>query len=153
MQSSKSIPSLVAHGFIGLVFVVFSLNFWSGQLFGSGFFSMPPMPEAAGSFMGALMASGFFMPVLKVIELVGGVLVLSRKFAPLGLLLLSPVIVSIALFHFFLAPGPMGLAMSILLLAAAAYLGFGVYWHQFRHVIQAEDAMEAQAAGTYATNG
>jgi len=101
---------LISRIFMGLVFVVFGFN---------GFFNfiaMPPLPEAAGSFMGALAATGYFFPVLKITEIVTGAMILFKFQQPLALIIISPVIVQIVLFHGFLAPA--GLLIPIPLLLA-----------------------------------
>ncbi|MBK9090639.1 MAG: hypothetical protein IPL90_16955 [Holophagales bacterium] len=50
-----------------------------------------------------LIESGW-MKVVKAIELVAGVLLLSNRFVPLALALLLPGVVSIALYHLLLDP-------------------------------------------------
>ncbi|MGE5194517.1 MAG: DoxX family membrane protein [Deltaproteobacteria bacterium] len=83
---------------LGLVFLVFGLN---------GFFNFltpPPMPPAAGEFIGALVKTGYLMTLVKLTEVVCGALLLSGFLVPLALVLLSPVIVNIALFHVCLVP-------------------------------------------------
>ena len=81
---------------LGWIFVVFGLN---------GFFHFiqpPEMSEAAGSLMGALVATGYFMVVVKLVEVVSGLMILTGRFLPLGLVLLAPVSVNILLLHIFL---------------------------------------------------
>ncbi len=51
-----------------------------------------------------LVASGYTMNVVKVIELVAGAALLAGQFVPLALTLLAPVVVNIALFHLVLVP-------------------------------------------------
>ena len=89
---------LIARILLGIIFVVFGLN---------GFFPFlpqPEMPPAAIAFFGALAASGFMLPLLFATQIVGGVLLLLGM-VPLGVLVLTPVIVHIVGFHVFLAPG------------------------------------------------
>jgi hypothetical protein len=92
---------LVARVLVGVPFVVFGLNHFLH------FLSMPTpeFPENAMKFISALIASGY-MNVVKVLEVVGGVLVLSGRFAPLGLVILTPVAVNIALFDLLLVGQP-----------------------------------------------
>ncbi|MFW5698162.1 MAG: hypothetical protein ACOCX1_06370 [Fimbriimonadaceae bacterium] len=141
MNRSKSVPSRIAHGLLGLIYVLFSADYFANRFFGAGFMPEPPgpPPEAMQTFMGGLMAAGgtFFL-LVKIVEFVGGLLVLTRKFAPLGLLLTAPVTVSIAFANFFFADNVMGVVLSILLLLTSAYLGFVVYWDQFKLVLTAD---------------
>ena len=113
---------------LGLIFLVFGLN---------GFFNFLPMPEMgekAGAYMGGLGATGYFFPVLKSVEVIGGLTLLVRRFVPLGLLLLAPVVVQILLFHLYLDPAGLPIAIAITLLEA--YLGFVVYRDAFITVLQ-----------------
>lgn len=64
----------------------------------------PPHSGAAGAFMEGIAAAGYFMPLLKAVELGTGLLLLSGRFVPLALTLLAPIVVNIAAFHFLLAP-------------------------------------------------
>ena len=62
---------------------------------------MPPGP--AGQYMGVLFMS-HYLHVVFLVEVIGGVLLLSGQFIPLGLVLLGPVLFNILLFHTFLLP-------------------------------------------------
>ena len=76
--------------------------------------------------------------MLKLIEITGGILLLVRRFVPLALVLLAPIIVQIFLFHAFLEPS--GLVMGLILVALEAYLGFGLYRESFRTVLASKPA-------------
>ena len=112
----KHLPT-IARYLLGLIFVVFSLNFWLH------FLPMPPQAEGtpAANFSGAMWASGY-LTVVKVLELLGGILLLSGRFVNLGLALLGPIVVNIALFHVFLAKEgyPMTAVLGVLALVALA---------------------------------
>lgn len=119
---------------LGLIFVVFGLN---------GFFNFiqpPEMSEAAGSLMGALVATGYFMVVVKLVEVVSGLMILTGRFLPLGLVLLAPVSVNILLLHIFL--DQTGLPMAIFIIAAQLFLAWA-YRDSFSSLLQAN----AQPAG------
>jgi uncharacterized membrane protein YphA (DoxX/SURF4 family) len=83
---------------------------------------MPAPPPQAGAFEGALFASGYLFPLLKVTEVVAGLLLLSGLFVPLALALLAPVVVNIVAFHLFLAPA--GLPIPLAVLAVEIYLAW-----------------------------
>ena len=122
------ILTLIARILLGLMFVVFGLN---------GFFEFIPRPKElppahALEFAGALSATGY-MKVVMALQLVGGALVLSGRFLPLGLLLLGPVIVNILLFHIFMAPN--GLAMAIVVSALSLFL-LGRHWSAFASIFR-----------------
>ena len=112
---------------MGLIFFVFGLN---------GFLQFLPLPEMDGKaadYMQGLDEAGFFFPVLKVVEVLGGALLLVRRFSALALVLLAPVVVQILLFHVFLAPE--GLPLAGVLVALEAYLGFVVHRAAFKGVL------------------
>ena len=109
---SDKLPT-VARVLLGAVFLVFGLN---GFLH---FLPQPPAPPRAMAFAGALFATGYFFPLLKATEVVAGVLLL-LGYVPIALTLLAPIIVNIAAFHLFLAPGNYPLVGFIL--AAEIYL-------------------------------
>jgi uncharacterized membrane protein YphA (DoxX/SURF4 family) len=86
------------------------------------FVPMPPMPPAAGAFVGALAAAGYFFPMLKSIEIVAGALLVSGRFVPLALTVLAPILVNVVAFHAALAPE--GLAVPLVLVAIEIYLAW-----------------------------
>lgn len=123
--------ALVARVLMGLIFFVFGLN---GFL---NFIPMPPLPEQADAFMGALAATGYFFPVLKITEIICGALLLTNFFAPLALVILSPIIIQIVLFHGILTPGLENLAMPIILVVLSLILA--VSWkHKYAPLLQAK---------------
>ncbi len=63
----------------------------------------PATPEAA-MFMGALVPTGY-MTMVKVFELLGGILVAIPRTRNFGLLILGPILVNILAFHVFIAKG------------------------------------------------
>ncbi len=111
------IALMIARYILGLVFFVFGLN---------GFFHFIPfgdMPDAATAYMGALMATGYFFPVLKGTEVVCGALLLAGRFVPLALVVLAPIVVQILLFHIFLEPG--GTMVSVVWAGLEIFLAWG----------------------------
>jgi uncharacterized membrane protein YphA (DoxX/SURF4 family) len=136
---------LGARMILGLVFVVFGLN---GFL---QFLPQPPLPAPALAFVGALGASGYFFPLLKVVEIGAGLLLLAGVFVPFALTLLAPVIVNIVAFHLFLDRS--GLAIVGLVLAAEVYLAFvhrAAFAPLFARRAVAAGAVAEQAVGSRA---
>jgi uncharacterized membrane protein YphA (DoxX/SURF4 family) len=74
----------------------------------------PPEPEAAQAFMGVLFSSGLLY-LVKILELLCGLALISGLFVPLALLILAPIIVNIAFFH--VALDPSGLMVAVVLIA------------------------------------
>ncbi|MCB0405608.1 MAG: DoxX family membrane protein [Bdellovibrionales bacterium] len=108
--------TLIARLLLGLVFFVFGLN---------GFFMFiqpPPPAPAAGEFMSAMIQTGYFLPVVKLVEVLCGAALLSGVYVPLALVVLAPIVVNIVLFHAFLDPS--GLVMGILCLVLLVFLAW-----------------------------
>ena len=72
------------------------------------------MPPDALAYISLLIGAGI-MTVVKVLEVVGGALLLVGKFVPLGLAILMPIIVNILLYELFLLHKP-GIAVVMTLL-------------------------------------
>lgn len=113
------IGTSIARLLLGLIFVFFGLN---------GFFhflDMGPMPTGlAGQFIGALAQSHYFW-VVAALQVIGGALLLINRFVPLGLVLLGPVIVNILLYHLFLNPAGISMAIVVTILWFIVF-----YWHR-----------------------
>lgn len=116
------IITLIARLLLGLVFVVFSVNGLMMLYTGKGFIPMPPQPDGMGKeFTKILFATGF-LKVVKFIELIGGLCVLSGRFLNLGIFLLGPIVVNIFLFHALIDKS--GIAMGATLLGLTLFLAF-----------------------------
>jgi putative oxidoreductase len=97
--------SLIARILLSILFLVFGMN---GFLH---FIPMGPLPTSlAGEFMDALMKS-HYMLVVSALEVLGGFLVLIPRLAPLGLVILGPIVFNIMLVHIFLIPAGLPLAI------------------------------------------
>lgn len=59
----------------------------------------PPEPERAKALTSALTSSGLVDPLIAAACLAGGMLLLSRRTAPLGIAVLAPLVFGIFLFH------------------------------------------------------
>ena len=105
---------LVARVLVGLPFLVFGLQHFLHFLP----MPTPDFPENAMKFITALGASGY-MNVVKVLEIVGGALVLSGRLVPLGLVIVTPVAVNIALFDILLVGQP---GLGVVLTGLCAFL-------------------------------
>jgi len=101
---------------LGLIFVVFGLN---------GFFHFienPEMNEPMTALMMALGGTGYFMVIVKAVEVVSGLMILTGRFLPLGLILLAPVSVHIFFAHLMLDQA--GLPMAIVIIVLQLFLAF-----------------------------
>ncbi|MDT8446405.1 MAG: DoxX family membrane protein [bacterium] len=120
---------------LGAIFFIQGLN---------GFFNFMPMPEMpaeANGFLGALAATGYFFPMLKVTETLAGLMLLSNRWVPLALLMLAPVTVNIMAFHLFLAP--LGLPIAVVVVALEALLGY-LHFDAFRAIFAMPGVVDRQ---------
>ena len=106
------------------------------------FIPIPAMPEAAGTFMGALATTGYMFPLIKGFELAAGFALLTGRFVPLALLALAPIMVNILAFHAALAPA--GLGLPIVLTALGLYVAWS-YRDAFRPVLRARTLVAERA--------
>ena len=83
------------------------------------FFPVPEPSSNGAAFMQALENAGYVMPAVYGAQVVCGLLLLTRRFVPLALLLLSPVIANILLYDVFLNHGGLVIGTVIALIYAA----------------------------------
>src|ERR1700761_9459970 len=119
------IISVIARYLLGLMFTVFGLN---------GFLNFihqpPPSNPLALQFFGAVSAS-HFAAFFFAVQLLGGVLLLSGYFVPLGLTLLAAELYNILAFHLTLGPG-----IAIALIGCVLWvLVFTQYRESFRGIL------------------
>src|SRR5262249_11340196 len=115
MQKRKvktmKIATIIVRSLLGVVFVLFGSNMFLH------FIPMLPPPEGpARDFMTALFVS-HHLYLVGALQVAGGVLLLTGRWAPLGLTLLGPVIVNILAFHVLMSPAGLGLAIVVSALA------------------------------------
>ncbi|HUX54187.1 MAG TPA: DoxX family membrane protein [Williamwhitmania sp.] len=113
---------------LGVLLLIFGLN----KFF--GFLPMMPMPATAANFGGALMATGYMMNMIAIVEVLVGALLVINKFVPLALLFLAPLTVNIIAFHLFLDLSGIGPGALVALLNI--YLFF-VYRSAYKGVLKA----------------
>lgn len=80
------------------------------------------LPEGDAGTFGKVMMDTGYMRAVKVVELVGGLLLVSGRMAPLGITLLMPVAVNILFFEAFLARQP---GLGVILVPLLAFLIWG----------------------------
>jgi putative oxidoreductase len=110
-EINMKISTIIARILLGLIFITFGSNMLLP------FIPMPPPPEGpAREFMTALFLS-HYVYVVGAVQVVGGLILLSGRWVPLGLTLLGPVIVNILCFHSFMAPAGLPVAIVVSFLA------------------------------------
>ena len=135
MNSSPEIPKRTT-------IIVTILRLLLGVMMGASgavfFLNLTPpldLPAPAMNFFGALAATGYFLPFLKATELTVGLALLANRFVPLALVVLAPITVNIVLYHFFLVPSDLAVA----LLLPALHLALAWFYRErFREILRAK---------------
>lgn len=107
---------------LGALLFIFGLN---------GVMNWIPLPEMSArgvDFMMAMSDTGYMFMFIKIIEIVGGAMLLLNKYTKLALLAVAPVVVNIFAFHLFLDWN--GMSMATLLLGLLAH-GFWIRRESF----------------------
>jgi hypothetical protein len=88
---------------LGYAFAIFAICIYAAlATYLKGLPPLTPSTTAARAFLGALMTTPFFTPLLAVTYLAGASALLFQRTAPLGIVLLAPSMVVIFFFHIFL---------------------------------------------------
>ncbi|MBI2280829.1 MAG: DoxX family protein [Bacteroidetes bacterium] len=74
------------------------------------------MPEAMVKLTEALMSISWLMPLVAVVEIVGGILFIIPKFRALGAIIIFPIVVGIVLTHTINEPSGLPMALVLLLI-------------------------------------
>jgi uncharacterized membrane protein YphA (DoxX/SURF4 family) len=106
---------------LGLVFLVGAIDGFSFILSGSHLIH-PPTSDKGLAFEAGLQAAGFFWPLMKSIELVGALCLLTNRAPVLGLALLSPIMTVVVFFHFTLNSG--GIPLALVLVVTGGMLAY-----------------------------
>lgn len=122
----KRYAPTVARYLLGLIF------FLAGGAGLLGFGKPPPdTPPALLSFVNALLATGYFLPVLKGIETIVGILLLFGFAPALALIILAPITIQIFFVHAFLTPGLQNLVLPVIIIALHITAATA-YWRIYR---------------------
>lgn len=106
--------TLIVRLLMGFVFLGAGISFF--------FTTPPPIEGDMGTFFNGLVASKYFLYLLKFTEIVCGALLMSGFFVPLALVVLAPIILNIFMVHASLAPS--GLPLAIVIGSLEIYLAF-----------------------------
>lgn len=118
---------VVARFLLGLIFVIMGSNKFLN------FISMPSPPESARLLLSALSQTGYFFQFQGSLEVTIGVLLITRFYVPLSLVMIFPLAIQIFLFHFFLDHN--GLPLAVIVLGLDLYLGW-IYRRSYQGLLQ-----------------
>ena len=102
---------------LGFIYLVFGLDYF--------FHFIPYEPNHTGkvaAFKAALMSIGYFYPMIKSIQIAGGLSLLINRYAPFFAVVLFPISVNVFLYHTILVPS--GWLMGVLLIVPNLFLGY-----------------------------
>jgi len=88
-------------------------------------FNLFPQPEVTGKvkvFMDGIAATGYLLTTVKIFELLCGAAFILGRFVPLAAVVIFPIILNILMFHIFLEPS--GLPIAILLMIGDLFLAY-----------------------------
>ena len=123
------IAIIVARILLGLVYVAASITY---------FLKLAPVQEMTGpvkTFTDGINAAPYMMPTIKGIELIFGLALIIGRFVPLSAVVLFPITLNIFLFHAFL--GPETLVVAIVLLALNLFLAYA-YRDRYKPMLSAK---------------
>jgi putative oxidoreductase len=109
---------------LGFLYLVFGLDYF--------FHFIPYEPNHTGrvaAFKAGLVGIGYFYPMIKSIQVVGGLSLLVNRYAPFSAVVVFPISVNVFLYHTILVPS--GWLMGVLLIAPNLFLGFA-YWNYYK---------------------
>jgi len=127
---------------LGLIFLAGAIDGFSFILTGSHLIH-PPTSDRGLQFEAALKATGFFWPLMKVVEIIGAICLLSNRAPAFGLAILSPIMTVVVLFH--LSLNPQGIPLAFLLVICGGLL-LRAYATRYATVLGSGDAEPVVAA-------
>jgi hypothetical protein len=107
----KNIPCIAAL-LLGVAFIFFGVHFWAHF----GFVPKPEHSKEAGEMIGAMYASGY-LRFVKILEILGGILLILPRTRVWGLFIIGPILVNILCIGFFLDGKTDGLVIVLTILA------------------------------------
>src|SRR6188472_2047064 len=116
--------TIISRILLGFIYLVFGLDYF--------FHFIPYEPNHTGrvaAFKAGLVGIGYFYPMIKSIQVVGGLSLLVNRYAPFSAVVVFPISVNVFLYHTILVPS--GWLMGVLLIAPNLFLGFA-YWNYYK---------------------
>jgi putative oxidoreductase len=109
---------IISRILLGFIYLVFGLDYFLH------FIPYQPLHTGkTGAFVAGLKGVGYFYPMLKSIQIAGGISLLVDRYAPFSAVVLFPVSLNVLLFHTILVPS--GWLMGVVLIVPNLILGYG----------------------------
>jgi len=121
MQSPTSYymknATLIFRVLLGLIYLVFGLDYFLH------FIPYQPMHTGkAAALKDGLIGTGYIYPMMKTIQIIGGISLLVNRWAPFSAVMLFPISLNVLLFHTILVPS--GWLMGVFLIVPNLFLGY-----------------------------
>jgi putative oxidoreductase len=111
------ITVLISRILLGFIYLVFGLDYFLH------FIPYQPLHTGkTGAFIAGLKGIGYFYPMIKVIQIAGGLSLLFNRYAPFFAVVLFPISLNVLLFHTILVPS--GWLMGVTLIVPNLLLGY-----------------------------
>jgi uncharacterized membrane protein YphA (DoxX/SURF4 family) len=110
------IAAIIVRTLMGLLFLFSAIV---------GLFKLIPQPEVTGrvkEFMSGMEATGYLLPLISITQLVCSIAFISGRFVPLATVMIFPITLNILLFHVFV--DPKGLPVAIAVMLANLFLAY-----------------------------
>jgi len=116
--------TIISRILLGFIYLVFGLDYFLHFI--------PYEPHHTGkvaAFKAGLIGVGYFYPMIKSIQIVGGISLLIDQYAPFFAVVVFPISVNVFLYHTILVPS--GWLMGVLLIVPNLFLGYAYrkYYH------------------------
>ena len=109
--------TIVLRILLGLIYLIFGLDYFLHFI--------PYQPKHVGApaaLKYGLMATGYIYPMMKSMQIAGGISLIINRYAPFSAVMLFPISLNVFLFHTVLVPS--GWFMGVLLLVPNLWLGY-----------------------------
>jgi hypothetical protein len=127
------ISVLILRSLLGFIYLVFGLDYF--------FHFIPYQPlhtGKPGALVAGLKGTGYIYPMMKTIQIAGGLSLLFNRYAPFFAVVLFPISLNVLLFHTILVPS--GWLMGVTLMVPNLFLGYA-YRKYYRGLFTAQPVL------------
>jgi hypothetical protein len=118
------ITVLISRVLLGVIYLIFGLDYFFK------FIPYQPLhPGVTGAFVAGLKGVGYFYPMIKSIQILGGLSLMFNRYPAFSAVVLFPISLNVLLFHTILVPS--GWLMGVTLMLPNVLLGVG-YWKYYK---------------------
>ena len=109
--------TLIFRVLLGFIYLVFGLDYFLH------FIPYQPMHTgAAAALKDGLIGTDYIYPMMKTIQIIGGISLMVNRYAPFSAVMLFPISLNVLLFHTILVPS--GWLMGVFLIVPNLFLGY-----------------------------